>query len=567
MGRGDKVRDERVIRDEVVADPFLAAAVEEAVTGPPLDAELELGPPRPLSRGPQDFSGLYMRYRYTIVRHASRYLHDRRDVDEVVQETFLKLFLALPDLEDEIQAVKFCRRVVTNLCIDRYRERVRHPMLLELEAEAEDGSADPDFDPVVAAEDAEVVREALALLSPLQRAALVMREVEEKTLPQIASELGIPADNVKHVLHRARQALRRILVGAAASGSGAGSAARGAAAGTSGRAGAVVVLLIVALVLLPRAFPSSSVPHARSDSGAPAAVAPAAQSGAAHSPAVIDPARSRSVPSASARGHRSGSGSHGSTPAGRPTSGQGSQTGSKGSGPTGSHGSGHTGGHHNSGGGKHHSGGGSHKTGGKGTGGNGGVASSGPVVCTACGALLTSVPVTGATQVTTDPPSTAKGVTTSISTFSAPTTAGTFGVSQVVTNQVEPDGTSASTATVQPTLEAGQGVQTFQVTSVSASVVDEPNGTVEVNATAQLALTSQTDQPQLESFTASFLYSSPSLTTIESEVVSAPMTVPTAPTSESSNGGSNARASAGQAQISRTAVMGSLVSERREVVA
>src|SRR5439155_11889877 len=72
---------------------------------------------------------------------------------------------------------------------------------------------DDESDPVVAAEDAAIVREALALLSPLHREALIKREVEEKPLPQIAAELDIPVEQVKHVLHRARRSLRRLLVG------------------------------------------------------------------------------------------------------------------------------------------------------------------------------------------------------------------------------------------------------------------------------------------------------------------------------------------------------------------
>ena len=57
------------------------------------------------------------------------------------------------------------------------------------------------------------MREALALLSPLHREALIKREIEEKPLPQIAEELDIPVEQVKHVLHRARRSLRRLLVG------------------------------------------------------------------------------------------------------------------------------------------------------------------------------------------------------------------------------------------------------------------------------------------------------------------------------------------------------------------
>ncbi len=66
---------------------------------------------------------------------------------------------------------------------------------------------------MVRAEDAAVVRDALARLAPLHRAALVKREIEEKPLPVIAAELGVAEDAVKHLLFRARRALRRLLTG------------------------------------------------------------------------------------------------------------------------------------------------------------------------------------------------------------------------------------------------------------------------------------------------------------------------------------------------------------------
>ena len=166
-----------------------------------------------LGAEPHQFAALYMRHRWSFALHARRFLHDQRDVDEVVQEGFLKLFLALPELENELQALAYARRTITNLCIDRYRADQRRPRLVDLEGlELAD---DEDIDPVVAAEDAAIVREALALLSPLHREALIKREVEEKPLPVIAEELDIPVEQVKHVLHRARRSMRRLLVGTA----------------------------------------------------------------------------------------------------------------------------------------------------------------------------------------------------------------------------------------------------------------------------------------------------------------------------------------------------------------
>lgn len=210
--------DERKLPDTDA--PFQHAL--DLTTGMPLDPDDDplsypgAQPDRALGTKPEDFPSFYVRHRTTMTHVAGRYLSDRRDADEVVQEAFLKMFLALPELPTELAALAYARRTVVNLCIDRLRATGRRPRLIDLDAVPEStlGLVEPD-DPVIAAEDAVIVREALARLTPLHREALVMREVEELPLPEIAHRLSIPEETVKHVLHRARRALRRILAGSA----------------------------------------------------------------------------------------------------------------------------------------------------------------------------------------------------------------------------------------------------------------------------------------------------------------------------------------------------------------
>jgi RNA polymerase sigma factor (sigma-70 family) len=202
-------QDDVVALPAVELDPVFVEAVEDAISG---DELVLADPNRTLGADPHDFAGLYIRHRSSFAMHARRFLRDPRDVDEVVQEAFLRLFLALPELSTELQALAYCRRTVTNLCIDRYRADKRRPRLVNIESLPQNDfpEAEPD-DPVVQAEDAAFVREALSLLTPLHRDALVKREIEEKSIPVIAEELGVPEDSVKHLLHRARRALRRHL--------------------------------------------------------------------------------------------------------------------------------------------------------------------------------------------------------------------------------------------------------------------------------------------------------------------------------------------------------------------
>jgi DNA-binding CsgD family transcriptional regulator len=64
---------------------------------------------------------------------------------------------------------------------------------------------------ISAAADAVIIRQALSLLSPAERAALVMWEVEGRSTKEIASELGIKESAVRHTVSRARASMRKIL--------------------------------------------------------------------------------------------------------------------------------------------------------------------------------------------------------------------------------------------------------------------------------------------------------------------------------------------------------------------
>jgi DNA-binding CsgD family transcriptional regulator len=66
-------------------------------------------------------------------------------------------------------------------------------------------------DVIAAADDAAIVRQALAMLSPAERAALVMWEMEGRSTSEIAAELGIKESAVRHTVSRARASLRKVM--------------------------------------------------------------------------------------------------------------------------------------------------------------------------------------------------------------------------------------------------------------------------------------------------------------------------------------------------------------------
>ncbi len=163
-----------------------------------------------------ELGAFYTEHRRELVAHASRILRDGARAEEVVQDALIKVMLSAPELESADHALGYMHRTVENLCIDIFRVEGRRPNLVLLdEASAELESVWVDnkdhADVLSAAEDAAIIRQALAMLSAAERAALVMWEIEGRSTEEIAAELGIKESAVRHTVSRARASLRRIM--------------------------------------------------------------------------------------------------------------------------------------------------------------------------------------------------------------------------------------------------------------------------------------------------------------------------------------------------------------------
>jgi len=163
-----------------------------------------------------ELGAFYTEHRSELIAHASRILKDRAKAEEVIQDALIKVMLAAPELESTDHALGYMHRTIENLCIDIFRIEGRRPNLVVLDdasAELESTWVDNDehVDVIAAADDAAIVRQALAMLSPAERAALVMWEMEGRSTAEIAAELGIKESAVRHTVSRARASLRRVM--------------------------------------------------------------------------------------------------------------------------------------------------------------------------------------------------------------------------------------------------------------------------------------------------------------------------------------------------------------------
>ena len=163
-----------------------------------------------------ELGAFYSEHRSELLAHANRLLKDSAKAEEIVQDSLIKFMLAAPELESGEHGLSYLHRTIENLCIDYFRLEGRRPYLVvideaQAEVEATWQVSGDHSEAISAAEDAAIIRQALALLSSAERAALVMWEMEGRSTKEIAAELGIKESAVRHTVSRARASLRRVL--------------------------------------------------------------------------------------------------------------------------------------------------------------------------------------------------------------------------------------------------------------------------------------------------------------------------------------------------------------------
>lgn len=151
---------------------------------------------------------LFETHRPHMLGVAYRMLSSVSDAEDVLQEAWLRW--AKVDPEDVGNAEAFLTTVVGRLSLDHLRhaktlrETYTGPWLPEPVAY----EPDPARDPAAALELADSLSMALLVvletLSPLERAAFVLREVFERPYPEVAATLGRTEPAVRQLVHRAR---------------------------------------------------------------------------------------------------------------------------------------------------------------------------------------------------------------------------------------------------------------------------------------------------------------------------------------------------------------------------
>lgn len=151
---------------------------------------------------------LVARYRRQIYQFALGITREPETAEEVLQDTFYRLYQHAGTLDRALPLLPWLYRVAANLAYNSARRRFWSEPFHAL---AERLFAPPLRSPEYIAEQHElqaIVRAVLDELPPHHRAVLILHYLEDHSIPEIAAILGCPAGTVKSRLHHARKVLK-----------------------------------------------------------------------------------------------------------------------------------------------------------------------------------------------------------------------------------------------------------------------------------------------------------------------------------------------------------------------
>jgi RNA polymerase sigma factor (sigma-70 family) len=142
--------------------------------------------------------------RQRLMRVARQLLASRADAEDVVQDTYVRALIALPNPTGAEPA--WLHTVLRNVAIDRVR---RKQMEIEHREALPQDSNSMELVLEVRSECEDALRQLLRRVSPAEAAVILLREVFEFEYHEIASLLGKSAAATRQFVHRARTRTQR----------------------------------------------------------------------------------------------------------------------------------------------------------------------------------------------------------------------------------------------------------------------------------------------------------------------------------------------------------------------
>ncbi len=138
-----------------------------------------------------------------------RMVNNVADAQDLTQEAFIKALQRQEQLKDEQKAAHWLSRIATNTALDFLR---RHGRVTFCEIEyAPESHAESPEETLLRSEHQDYLQDALATLTPRERAAFVLRDLEDLPAEEVARRLNCTKATVRSHIANARIKLKKYM--------------------------------------------------------------------------------------------------------------------------------------------------------------------------------------------------------------------------------------------------------------------------------------------------------------------------------------------------------------------
>ena len=168
----------------------------------------------------EQYHDLIRPYEHSVYRMALSFMKNESDAEDVAQEAFLNAFRNLAAFRGQ---AKFSTWLIS-ITLNEARSRLRRQSLVRMDSLDETPEQGGHLSPALLRDWREVpsealerkeiramLQEAIGGLAPIYREVVLLRDVEELSVEETATELAISVASVKTRLHRARIMLQKAL--------------------------------------------------------------------------------------------------------------------------------------------------------------------------------------------------------------------------------------------------------------------------------------------------------------------------------------------------------------------
>ena len=152
------------------------------------------------------FEYLFTRYREALLRLFEQRLGDKDTAEDLLQETFIKVYLHLDDYSRNYTFGQWTYTIAKNTLVDHLRRRT-NDLSIDERFRAPQATTPSPEESVIINQSRMHFYSAIEELSEEYRQIIEMRFLEEYSYEEIAERLGKPLNTIKTQIRRARAAL------------------------------------------------------------------------------------------------------------------------------------------------------------------------------------------------------------------------------------------------------------------------------------------------------------------------------------------------------------------------